>query len=223
MTARRAAAEGRAIAVLAEARATPGYMPDDEGIALHLLARRAARSGLGPIVEVGAYRGRSTLYLASGVAMYRDVGHPVRVYSVDHHRGSEEMQAGWAHHDSSLVDPSTGRMDSLPAWRRAVERAGVEDLVVAVVGDSAAVASDWERPASLVLLDGGHGRDVALADYGGWAPHVARGGWLAIHDVFPDPSDGGRPPFECYLAAIADGLLEEHPASRGSLRVLRRR
>ncbi|HVC24685.1 MAG TPA: hypothetical protein VND23_02905, partial [Acidimicrobiales bacterium] len=94
MTARRAAAEGRAIAVLAEARATPGYMPDDEGIALHLLARRAARSGLGPIVEVGAYRGRSTLYLASGVAMYRDVGHPVRVYSVDHHRGSEEMQAG---------------------------------------------------------------------------------------------------------------------------------
>ncbi len=227
MTAHRAAGAGpaaeRAAALLAAARATPGFMPDREGVALHLLARRAARSGLGPVVEVGAYCGRSTLYLVSGVAACADAPRAARVYSVDHHRGSEEMQEGWPHHDPSLVDPATGRMDSLPRWRRAVESAGAEDLAVAVVGDSRAVASDWRRDASLVLLDGGHADEVAWADYRGWGPHVAPGGWLALHDVFPDPADGGRPPYECYRDALASGeLVEEAAASRGSLRVLRR-
>ncbi len=198
-------------------------MPDEEGVALHLLARRAARSGLGPVVEVGSYRGRSSLYLASGVAACPGAPRPTRVYCVDHHRGSEEMQPGWPHHDPSVVDPATGRMDSLPSFRRAVERAGAEDLVVAVVGDSAAVAADWGHAASLVLVDGGHGELVEWSDYLGWSPHVAPGGWLAIHDVYPDPADGGRTPYECYLHALSTGELVEEPgSSRGSLRVLRR-
>jgi hypothetical protein len=208
-------------------------MPDCEGIALHLAGRRAACSGLGPLVEVGAYQGRSTLYLAAGIALAprgergRSAGGAAvpapLLYSVDHHRGSEEMQAGWEHHDASLVDPATGLMDSLPAWLRAIARAGAEKLVVAVVGDSAAVADDWATPAALVFIDGGHGEEVAWSDYRGWAPHVAPGGLLVIHDVFPDPADGGRPPYECYREALASkDFIEEHGASRGSLKVLRR-
>lgn len=200
-------------------------MPDDEGVALHLAARRAARSGLGPLVEVGAYRGRSSLYLAAAVAAVEPAapGRPPLVYSVDHHRGSEEMQVGWEHHDPSLVDPASGCMDSLPAWRETLRRAGAERLVVAVVGDSPSIAADWSAPASLVLLDGGHGAESAWADYRGWAPHVAVGGLLVIHDVFPDPADGGRPPYECCCDALASGrFVEEGPASRNSLRVLRR-
>lgn len=213
----------RAEQLLSAARATPGFMVDGEGVALHLLARRAARLGLGPVVEVGSYLGRSTLYLASGVAACPGAAGRVRVYAVDHHRGSEELQAGWPHHDPSLVDPETHRMDSLSRWRRSIERAGAEDLVVGVVGESSAVASDWGRPASLVLIDGGHGVAAEWADYLGWAPHVAPGGFLAIHDVFPDPADGGRPPYECYLDAVSSGSFVEEPAaSRGSLRVLRR-
>ncbi len=199
-------------------------MPDAEGVALHLVACRAAGLGLGPLVEVGAYLGRSTLYILSGVAARSGTAPRPLLYSVDHHRGSEEMQAGWPDHDPSLVDPEDGRMDSLPRWRKAVAAAGAERAVVAIVGESAAVAADWSRPLSLAFLDGGHGRDVAWADYRGWSPHVAPGGLLVIHDVFEDPRDGGRPPYECYLDALAGGrFLEETSASRGSLRVLRRR
>ncbi len=203
-------------------------MPDDEGVALHLAARRAAGLGLGPLVEVGAYRGRSTLYILSGIAAAgraaaRGRRRPL-LYSVDHHRGSEEMQAGWPDHDPSLVDPEDGRMDSFPSWRKAVASAGAEDAVVAVVGDSAAVAADWSRPLSLAFLDGGHGRGTAWADYRGWSVQVAPCGLLVVHDVFEDPAEGGRPPYECYLDALAGGrFVEDVPASRGSLRVLRRR
>jgi len=199
-------------------------MPDDEGLALAAAAERATLAGFSTIVEVGAYCGRSTLYLASGVARAVGLGAaPTVVFSVDHHRGSEENQAGWEHHDATLVNPATGRMDTLPFWRRAIEQAHAEDLAVAIVGDSPTVASRWNVAAGLVFIDGGHGHVPAWADYRGWAPRVAENGWLAIHDVFPDPADGGRPPFEIYRSAIESGaFVEDRSAGRGSLRVLRR-
>ncbi len=114
-------------------------------------------------------------------------------------------------------------MDTLGRWRRAIASAGAEDLVVAVVGESATVAANWRTPAALVLIDGGHGEEVEWADYRGWSPHVAPGGLLAIHDVFPDPADGGRPPYDCYLEAVGrGGFVEERELGCGSLRVLRR-
>jgi len=198
-------------------------MPDDEGLALAAAAERAARDGFSSIVEVGAYCGRSTLYMASGIARDESkAGHTV-IFSVDHHRGSEENQAGWEHHDETLVDAATGRMDTLPFWRSAIESGRAEDLVIAVVGDSPTVAARWNVVAGLVFVDGGHGEASAWADYRGWAPRVARGGWLAIHDVFPDPADGGRPPFEIFVSALDSGdFVEEPSAGTGSLRVLRR-
>ncbi len=200
-------------------------MPEDEGLALADVARRATASGLGPLIELGAYRGRSTLFLTAGLVAAVEGGAPRGLcFSLDHHRGSEEMQAGWEHHDPSLTDARTGRMDSLPDWRRNMEDAGVEELVVGLIGDSPAIATVWRTQASLVFVDGGHGTGSAWADYRGWGPHVAPGGFLAFHDVFPDPADGGRPPYECYLDALASGTFEEdEPAGRGSLRVLRRR
>jgi len=199
-------------------------MPDDEGLALAALAERATSAGFASIVEIGAYCGRSTLYLASGVARAMSTGAPpALIFSVDHHRGSEENQLGWEHHDAGLVDPGTGRLDTLPFWRRALEHAGAEDLVVAVVGDSPAVAARWSVAAGLVFIDGGHGEAPAQADYLGWAPRVAEDGWLLIHDVFEDPAQGGRPPFEIYTRALISGEFAEEPsAGTGSLRVLRR-
>jgi hypothetical protein len=214
--------------VLEAARAATGFMPDDEGLALSrvagLVTSLPADEGGGVIVEVGAYCGRSTLYLAHGVlAAGAGTGTAPIVFSVDHHHGSEENQAGWEHHDGSLVDPSTGRLDTLPTWRATIERAGVEERVVALVGDSPAIAAHWAARAGLVFIDGGHGSEPAWADYHGWAPKVAGGGWLAIHDVFPDPADGGRPPYELYLRALASGaFVETADLGFGSLRVLRR-
>src|SRR3984885_14115093 len=123
-------------------------------------------------------------FLAAGA---RTAGQPV--ITVDHHRGSEEHQPGWEYHDPDLVDPRTGRLDTLPALRATLAAAGLEDHVVVVVGRSADVARLWRTPLGLVFIDGGHTERAAMTDYQGWAPWVAPGGALAIHDVFPDPAD----------------------------------
>jgi predicted O-methyltransferase YrrM len=200
--------------LLALARRVRGFMPDEEGLALHGLARE--RLPHGPVLEVGTYCGKSAVYLGAAA---REVGGVV--FALDHHRGSEENQPGWEHHDPSLVDGRTGRMDTLPCFRRTIEEAGLEDVVIAIVGESATVGAHWRTPLSLAFIDGGHGAGPAHADYSTWAPWVMDGGLLAIHDVFPDPADGGRPPYEIYRRALASGAFTERRPT-GSLRVLRR-
>lgn len=196
------------------ARAAKGFMPDDEGLALNAAGLDA--SSVGPLLEVGSYCGKSAVYLGAAARAGGTV-----LFSVDHHRGSEENQAGWEHHDPEVVDPATGRMDTLPFFRRTIERAGLEDAVVAVVGDSPAIARHWRTPLGLVFVDGGHALDVVLADYEAWSPHVAAGGVLVFHDVFEDPRDGGQAPFEVWKRAAASGMFSPVSAT-GSLRVLRR-
>ena len=200
--------------LLEVARAAKGFMPDDEGLALNAAGRDAA--SVGPLLEVGSYCGKSAVYLGAAARAGCAV-----LFSVDHHRGSEENQAGWEHHDPELVDPATGRMDTLPFFRRTIERAGLEDVVVAVVGDSPAIAAHWRTPLGLVFVDGGHALDVVLADYEAWSPHVAAGGMLVFHDVFEDPRDGGQAPFEVWKRAVASGMFTP-VSTTGSLRVLRR-
>jgi predicted O-methyltransferase YrrM len=199
------------------ALAAKGFMPPDEGDALHAAALAAADDVPGlPLLEVGSYCGRSTIWLAAAA---REAGRVL--FAVDHHRGSEENQAGWEHHDENVVDGRIGRMDTLPFFRAALYDAGLEEQVVAVVGRSPVVAVHWNTPLSFLFIDGGHGVEPARADFQGWTPHVAPGGTLAIHDVFPDPSDGGRPPYqEIYLPALEAGF--ELRSITGSLRVLTR-
>lgn len=191
-----------------------GFMPEDEGLLLHRYAREQLPHG--PVLEVGTYCGKSAIYLGSAA---REVGGTV--FTVDHHRGSEENQAGWEHHDASLVDEEFGLMDTLPFFRRTIARAGLEDQVVAVVGRSTTVSAHWRTPLSLLFIDGGHAEVHAQNDYAGWAPWVAAGGLLVIHDVFPDPADGGQPPYHVFLRALESGAFAEVEAL-GSMRVLRR-
>jgi predicted O-methyltransferase YrrM len=200
----------------AVALATKGFMPADEGDALAAAALRAAAAVPGaPFVEIGSYCGRSTIWLGDAARRAGTV-----LFAIDHHRGSEENQAGWEHHDPELVDAALGEMDTLPFFRRALHDAGLERHVVAVVGLSPVVAGYWSTPAALVFIDGGHGAQPARDDYDGWAPHVALGGTLAIHDVFPDPAAGGRPPYDqIYLPAIGSGRFELDTIT-GSLRTL---
>ncbi|MFD7920571.1 class I SAM-dependent methyltransferase [Streptomyces sp. NPDC059740] len=203
--------------VLAAFESAKGFMPVDEGLALHAAAVRAAGLGL-PLVEVGTYCGRSTILLAE---VARAAG--VLAVTVDHHRGSEEQQPGWEYHDPELVDPVVGRMDTLPTFRRTLHAAGLEEHVLALVGRSPQAAAAWGRPVGLVFVDGGHTDEHAGGDYEGWAPHLAEGGLLVVHDVFPDPADGGQAPYRVYRRALDSGAFaEEEAAGCRSLRVLRR-
>jgi predicted O-methyltransferase YrrM len=196
------------------AEAATGFMPVDEGLALCETA--AAYAGAGPVLEVGSYCGKSAIYLAAGA---RSAGR--QVITVDHHRGSEEHQPGWEYHDPGLVDPAAGRVDTLPRLRATLVSAGLEDDVIAIVGRSADVARLWRTPLGMLFIDGGHTDAAAQRDYEGWAPWVAHGGALAIHDVFPDPAAGGQAPFRIYQRSLASGAFTE-VRHTGSLRVLER-
>jgi predicted O-methyltransferase YrrM len=201
------------------ARAATGFMPEAEGLALCETAEAYAPAG--PVLEVGSYCGKSAIYLAAGVRAARANGTRQLVVTVDHHRGSEEHQPGWEFHDPGLVDPATGRVDTLPRLRATLAAAGLEDDVVAVVGRSADVARLWRTPLGMLFIDGGHTDAAAQWDYEGWAPWITLGGALAIHDVFPDPADGGQAPFRLYQRALASGAFTE-VRREGSLRILER-
>ena len=194
---------------------TPGFMPQDEARALYGAA--LAGAAVGDLVEIGTYQGKSAILLAGAA---RAGGR--KLLTVDHHRGSEEHQPGWEYHDPELVDPAVGLIDTLPLARRSLALAGVEDAVVLVVGRSADVARVWSGAAGFVFIDGGHTDEAARTDYEGWAPKLVPGGVLAIHDVFPDPADGGQAPYRIYLRALESGDFAEEPGY-GSLRVLRRK
>jgi predicted O-methyltransferase YrrM len=196
------------------ALACKGFLDDEEGLRLHDLARDHAH--LGPVLEVGSYCGKSSVYLGAGAKLRGG-----RLICVDHHRGSEEHQPGEEYHDPDLVDPVAGAIDSLPHLRRALRRAGLEDIAVIVVAPSVVAAELWTLPLGMVFIDGGHSQPTADADYEAWAPHVAPGGILAIHDLFPDPALGGQAPIEIYRRALASKKFEELPATR-TLGVLRR-
>jgi predicted O-methyltransferase YrrM len=191
-----------------------GFMPHEEGMALHQAGLAAVAPG--PFLEIGTYCGKSAVYLGAAA---REKGRVL--FSVDHHRGSEELQPGWADHDPEVLDPGTGVIDTLPWARRTLREAGLESHVVLVVGPSEVVARYWAVPLSLLFIDGGHGREVVRADFEAWVPKVAPGGTLAVHDVFADPAEGGQAPYELYCEVLASGEFEEVKRV-GSLRLLRR-
>jgi len=192
-----------------------GFLPEGEAAALRAAAASYLQPG-GIGVEIGTYCGKSTIHLGH---VARETG--ATLVTVDHHRGSEEHQVGWEYHDTSLVDPEIGVFDTMPTFRRAIFDAGLEDVVVPIVGRSVTVAKLWGREVDFVFIDGGHTEEAAQNDYEGWARWVRPGGALFIHDVFPDPNDGGQAPFHIYQRALAEGF--EEASVHDSLRVLKRR
>ncbi len=191
-----------------------GFLDPSEGAALYAAALEMGAQG--PCLEVGSYCGKSTVYIGSACRVSGS-----QLFAVDHHRGSEENQRGEEYHDADLFDPFTCRLDSLPFFRRTLYKAGLEQTVIPIVAPSTQVARFWNIPLAFLFIDGGHSMKAALADYQLWTRHVIPGGIVAIHDVFPNPADGGRPPYEIYKLALMSGLFEELAMVK-SLALLRR-
>ena len=189
-----------------------GFLDHDEGICLYNHALSSSKKG--PILEIGSYCGKSTIYLATAAKEYN-----CSVYSVDHHTGSEENQVGWEYHDIELFDEETGKINSFPEFMRNLRKANLLDTVIPIVSDSSLVSRDWKIPLSMVFIDGGHTMEAAFNDFNNWKDKIIKGGILAIHDVFPNPNDGGRPPFEIYRKALSEKNFKEVEAVK-SLRIL---
>ena len=184
-----------------------GFLAEDEGQALHDRALKVAH--LGPCLEVGSYCGKSTVYLA---AAFKEQG--AILFSLDHHRGSEEQQPGEEYFDPDLFDAQTFKVDTLPLFRRTLELAELEGTVVPLVCPSAVAARGWATPLSLVFIDGGHAYATVRGDYLRWARYLLPGGYLLIHDIFEDPAQGGQAPFEIYKMALASGRFAALPLTK---------
>ena len=189
-----------------------GFIDHNEGICLYNHALKSSKKG--PILEIGSYCGKSTIYLATAAKEYNGC-----VYSVDHHTGSEENQVGWEYHDIELFDEETGRINSFSEFMRNLRKANLLDTVVPIVSDSSLVSRYWKIPLSMVFIDGGHTMEAAFNDFNNRKDKIIKGGILAIHDVFPNPDDGGRPPYEIYRKALSEENFKEVEAVK-SLRVL---
>lgn len=192
-----------------------GFLSAAEGDALHDSALTVAARG--PVLEIGSYCGKSSIYLGLACRERDSV-----LYALDHHRGSEEHQKGEMFHDPDLYDAAAEQFDSFAEFRRNIRNAGLDDTVVPIVSSSGVAANGWHTPLSMVFIDGGHSLDAALLDYRSWAGHVLPGGILAIHDLFPNAEDGGHAPWAVYQRALDSALFEEIDRV-DSLGLLRRR
>ena len=191
-----------------------GYLDDEEGLRLYELGREMG--AVGPVLELGSYCGKSSIYLGAGVQQAGGT-----LFCLDHHRGSEEHQPGEGYHDPELFDQVVQRMDSLPALRRNLHAANLERSTVLLVARSQDLAPLWNTPLAMVFIDGGHSFEQAFADYDGWADKVVAGGVLAIHDLFPNVEEGGQAPIEIYRKALSSGRFEALSTTK-TLGVLRR-
>jgi MMP 1-O-methyltransferase len=132
----------------------PGWLSDEEGEALYELAREC--TGRGVIVEIGSWKGKSTICLGLGSR----AGSSVRIFAVDPH-------ADYRHGE----------------FKDNVERAGIADLVTPIKGISQEVVDAFEEPIELLFVDGSHEEDDVREDFDRWVPKVVEGGIVAFHDT----------------------------------------
>ncbi len=181
-----------------------GFLAEDEGAALYDYALAASK--LGPCLEIGSYCGKSTVYLGHACQQ-----NDRTLFALDHHRGSEEHQLGEEYHDPDLYDSGVELMDSFRTFRTTMRNANLDDTVVPIVSSSAIASRDWATPLGMLFIDGGHSEEAAQTDFRSWSTFIKPGGILAIHDIFPNPADGGQAPYNIWKLAKASGLFEELP------------
>ena len=201
--------------VAALAEKVKGFLAADEGRALYDIALQAAV--LGPCLEIGSFCGKSAVYIGSAC---REKG--VTLFTIDHHRGSEEQQPGQLYFDPDIYDEKSGEINSLPLLRNTLRTAGLEDTVIPMITGSGVAVRNWATPLGMVFIDGGHSYESALSDYQNWSPHLVNGGFLVFHDIYIDPAKGGQAPRQVYTRALDSGDFDGLPLVN-TLGILRKR
>ncbi len=191
-----------------------GFMHNDEALLLYQTALKAAQSG--PILEIGSYCGKSAYFIGLACKEKNAI-----LFSVDHHKGSEEQQVGQEYFDPDLFDTKTKRINTLPLFEKTIEKASLEEFVVPIVSESKIAGEMWSTPLSMLFIDGGHSLEDALEDYNTWEKHIIQNGFLVIHDIFSDPEKGGQAPRIVYEKAINSGKYQKYALEK-TLGVLKR-
>ncbi len=192
-----------------------GFLDKTEGKALYRIAQRSCKNG--PCLEIGSYCGKSTLYIGSACKENKRI-----LFSIDHHRGSEEQQPGEEYFDPDLFDYRAFQVDTFGAFRKTLSDANLEETVVPLVCKSAVAARAWKIKLGMVFIDGGHSLETVKTDYLLWSGHLIPGGYLLFHDIFKNPDEGGQAPYDIYKLALSSGDYEEESMVK-TLGVLRRK
>ena len=142
-----------------------GWLTPKEGRLLYELAKRC--TGRGVIVEIGSWKGKSTIWLANGSRG----GAAIPVYAIDPHTATSDNLA------------TQSAASTFAEFIENIRRAGVADLVVPMVTTSAEAARGFSRPVELIFIDGAHDYASVALDFELWFPRVVEGGTLAFHDT----------------------------------------
>jgi predicted O-methyltransferase YrrM len=176
-----------------------GFMPDHEGNALMLWAEKFSK--FGPLLEIGSFCGKSSIYMGLAAKKLNQV-----IYTIDHHKGSEEHQLNEEYFDADIYDYELNEVNTFPLFKKNISAFGLEDTVIPIVSSSKLVAKGWGKNLGLVFIDGSHSFESATIDYESWKEHILDGGALVIHDIFENPEEGGQAPYEIYKRALSDGF-----------------
>ena len=179
-----------------------GFLSDKEAKKLQELFLKVHH--LGSVLEIGTYCGKSTLNFALIAKKIDGL-----IYTVDHHTGSEEHQLGEEYHDEDLYDKRLKKFNTLPEFLKNVRSSNLGKFIIPIICKSSDASKTFSESISLLFIDGGHSLEAALCDYNSWKDKICSGGLLVIHDVFPNPQDGGRPPFEIYSKAQKSKQFED--------------
>lgn len=144
-----------------------GQVTRREGLMLADLAARVAKTYA--IVEIGAYKGKSTCWLAAGA----QDGKGAYVYSVD-------LWDPQAHSQGSIF----AAPNIFDEWQRQTSEMGMSEFITPLKGASLDQAAQWDpkKKIGLLFIDGNHHYKQARADFDAWTQFVPKGGFVVIHD-----------------------------------------
>ena len=150
-----------------------GFLIDMQGYTLLRLAGEGP--GMGAIVEIGSFMGRSTCYLATGTKNAQRE----KVYAIDHFTGSEEHQEGESREVAAVVNTGS----TYPQFLENIKKFSVDDYVHPIRASSREAAATWDQPIRLLFIDGDHSYEASKEDFALWSPHIVPGGLIAFHDI----------------------------------------
>ena len=175
-----------------------GFMPIHEGQALTRWSHQF--STVGPILEIGSFCGKSSIYLSLGAILNNE-----NIFTIDHHLGSEEHQINEEYFDNEIFDYKNQRVNTLPLLIKNINKMQVENIVP-IISNSVVIASNWNTKLGMVFIDGGHSFKAANDDYESWNIKIKQNGALVIHDIFENPNEGGQAPFEIFKKALKNNF-----------------